>query len=136
MVPTKIGRPALLNWTISSITPLNFEGTITITPYVDGDVKNQDSNYDEKFWEEVEKFIKRKSGYLTTKTKKTDFHVCTGMKFEIFKNGEVGIAQRSVQVVRDQLIDSAIVQGLIHGSPPVVAGHSRPSVDESGRARL
>lgn len=72
-----------------SITPLNFEGTINVTPYVDGDVVNQDSNYDEKFWEEVDKLIKRRSGYVTVETKKTGFHVCTGMKFEIFKNGEI-----------------------------------------------
>ncbi|MEZ4798314.1 MAG: hypothetical protein R2809_00765 [Flavobacteriales bacterium] len=31
------------------ITPINFSGDITFTPYLDGDVKNHDSNYDESF---------------------------------------------------------------------------------------
>jgi len=35
------------------ITPLNFSGPITVTPYLDGDVVNKDSNYGEQFWEEV-----------------------------------------------------------------------------------
>ena len=35
------------------ITPLNFSGKLTITPYLDGDVHNKDSNYGEQFWEEV-----------------------------------------------------------------------------------
>ena len=30
-----------------AVTPLNFSGTLTITPYISADVKNQDSNYDE-----------------------------------------------------------------------------------------
>ena len=35
-----------------SIKPLNFNGKITFIPYLDFDVKNSDSNYDEKFWTE------------------------------------------------------------------------------------
>jgi len=38
-----------------SITPLNFGGEITYIPYIDADVKNEDANYDDKFWKEVEK---------------------------------------------------------------------------------
>ncbi|MFN7119215.1 MAG: glycoside hydrolase family 65 protein [Saprospiraceae bacterium] len=70
------------------ITPLNFSGTLTLTPYVDADVVNQDSNYGEKFWVEVETQAKRRSAYVTAETKKTAFQVCTGMKFNIFQNGE------------------------------------------------
>ncbi|GGF73540.1 maltose phosphorylase [Paenibacillus albidus] len=71
-----------------SIVPVNFSGTITLTPYLDGDIKNKDSNYDEKFWNEVEKNAEPDSGYLTLKTKKLDFHVTTAMAFDILVNGE------------------------------------------------
>lgn len=71
-----------------SITPLNFSGTLALTPYVDADVVNQDSNYGEKFWVEVETKAKRRSAYVTAETKKTAFQVCTGMKFNILQNGE------------------------------------------------
>src|SRR5690606_22503871 len=36
-----------------AITPLNFSGKITLSLYIDADVVNMDSNYDEKFWEEA-----------------------------------------------------------------------------------
>jgi len=72
-----------------SLTPLNFNDIVTINVSLDGDVKNQDSNYDEKFWDEVNKEVQNNEGYLTLRTKKTGFEVCTGMKFEVVKGGEV-----------------------------------------------
>ncbi|WP_025689957.1 glycoside hydrolase family 65 protein [Paenibacillus zanthoxyli] len=71
-----------------SVTPLNFSGTITVNPYLDGDIKNKDSNYDEKFWNAVEKNSFPNGGYLTLKTKKLDFHVTTAMAYDIAVAGE------------------------------------------------
>jgi maltose phosphorylase len=71
-----------------SITPLNFSGSVTITPYVDGDIKNKDANYDEKFWDEVKKDVADDNGYVQLRTKKTGFEVATGMSFNIVQNGE------------------------------------------------
>ena len=72
-----------------SIKPLNFKGKLEITPYLDGDVMNSDSNYDEKFWDEISKEVKPYEGYMMLKTKKLDFHICTYMTYEITKNGEI-----------------------------------------------
>lgn len=66
-----------------SVTPLNFSDAVTITPFIDGDVKNADSNYDEKFWDEVHQETGDKSALLVMRTKKTGFDVCTGMVFSI-----------------------------------------------------
>ncbi|MDX1942395.1 MAG: glycoside hydrolase family 65 protein [Saprospiraceae bacterium] len=71
-----------------AITPLDFSGTLTVMPYVDADVINQDSNYGEKFWVEIDKKVKRRTGYVIAETKKTAFQVCTGMKFTIFQGSE------------------------------------------------
>jgi len=71
-----------------SVTPLNFGGSITLTPYIDFDVMNEDANYDEKFWEELAKGFKNGSGYVVAKTKKLDFHVATAMTWEVIKEGE------------------------------------------------
>ncbi len=65
----------------------DFSGELTLSPYLDFDVVNEDSNYDEKFWEEVQRAVGNGEGYLTAATRKTDFHVCTGMQFAINKNG-------------------------------------------------
>lgn len=71
------------------VIPLNFAGEITLTPYLDGDVHNKDSNYDEKFWIEVEKKADLGNAYLTLKTKKLDFHVTSVMSYDVYKNDEL-----------------------------------------------
>ncbi len=70
------------------VTPLNFSGKMKVTPFIDGDVKNEDSNYNEKFWDEVNKTVSGTSGFVTLETRKTAFHVCTGMDYKIFSNGK------------------------------------------------
>jgi len=71
-----------------TIEALNFSEKVTISPYIDFDVVNADSNYDEKFWDEVNKSVVPGEGYVTAEVRKTLFHVCTGMKFKLIKNGE------------------------------------------------
>ncbi|MCT4588003.1 MAG: family 65 glycosyl hydrolase domain-containing protein [Carboxylicivirga sp.] len=63
-----------------SVTPLNFDGKIAYTAYLDGDVENEDSNYDEKFWNILEMEAHAGEAYLVTETKKIGFRVGFGMK--------------------------------------------------------
>ena len=71
-----------------TLKALNFSGEITISPYLDGDVFNEDSNYDEKFWIEISKEINNNEGFLTLETLKTKFQVCASMNFQVLKNGD------------------------------------------------
>ena len=71
-----------------SITPLDFDAKITFTPYLDGDVKNEDANYDEKFWREVEKQTEKGEAYLSVETKKNSFLICSGMKYFFYQDGK------------------------------------------------
>lgn len=66
-----------------AITPVNFGGEVSVTPYVDFDVANEDSNYGEKFWSEVTKSIQGKEGWIEAKTDKLDFHVAVGMNYSL-----------------------------------------------------
>lgn len=70
-----------------TITPHNFDGKIDIEASLDGDIKNQDSNYDEKFWNEVS--AKREDGFalLNMETKKTAFWVSSAMHTTIAQDG-------------------------------------------------
>ena len=68
------------------LTPLNFSGKLDLVSFIDGDVKNQDSNYEEKFWDEVSSTQEAIGSYLTLRTKKTAFDVITGVKTVILKN--------------------------------------------------
>jgi len=71
-----------------TVTPVNFSGTLTVTPFIDGDVVNKDSNYDEKFWDEVKKETWATGGYIQMRTKKTGFEVATGQEFSFIQNGK------------------------------------------------
>lgn len=70
-----------------SVTPLNFDATITFTPCIDGDIRNRDANYDETFWDEVRKETGFWEAYLELRTRKTGFHVATGMCVEVEQDG-------------------------------------------------
>jgi maltose phosphorylase len=65
------------------LTPINFSGTLVAELYVDGDVINEDANYDEKFWEPVENSIQDGFCFLKSRTKKSGFEVCYGMSSEL-----------------------------------------------------
>ena len=71
------------------VTPLNFSGNVKLTPYLDGNVMNHDSNYDEFFWEEDSHKVDVKKGFICSKTKKTNFIVSTAMRFSFWKNDDL-----------------------------------------------
>jgi maltose phosphorylase len=71
-----------------AITPLNFDAKITITPYLDGAIRNRDANYDETFWDEVRKETAYGEAYIEMRTRKTGFHVATGMCVFIEQDGQ------------------------------------------------
>lgn len=71
-----------------SVKAVNFSGSITLTPYVDGNVVNEDSNYDENFWTEKYSRISGSAGMVCMETKKTAFQVCTGMDFRTSLKGK------------------------------------------------
>jgi len=72
-----------------SVIPLNFSGNIKFTPYLDGNVTNHDSNYNEFFWEEESKKVTTKKGIICGRTKKTNFSVATAMRFSFWKEREL-----------------------------------------------
>ncbi len=70
------------------ITPLNFSEQADVIIDLDADVSNKDSNYGEKFWNEVDKsFVPYP--YVVTETKKTFFNVCTAINFYFEKDGQI-----------------------------------------------
>ena len=71
-----------------SVKSLDFGGSIDFTPYIDADVRNEDTNYGKKFWKEVSREVTEGYGVIVARTLKTNFHVATGMCVEIHLNGE------------------------------------------------
>lgn len=102
-----------------SITPLNFSGQLLITPFIDGDVKNQDANYDEKFWTAVQRNVSGHSAYLTLRTKKTGFEVCTGMKFMICRDG-VPVATPVVPLEEEKYVGGRVSVSVTEGQEIII----------------
>jgi len=90
-----------------TITPLNFNGTLTVTPFIDGDVVNKDSNYDEKFWDEVKKETWANGGYIQMRTKKTGFGVATGMQFSILQ-GDKPVDAKAQPIEKEKYVAAKI----------------------------
>lgn len=70
------------------VRPLDEAAVIEMTPYLDGDVYNEDSNYKEKFWEEVSHNSSDSGCCLIMRTKDNPFGtprftVCTVMKASV-----------------------------------------------------
>ncbi len=70
-----------------SITPLNFSAPTEILLPIDGDIKNEDANYDEHFWDEIEKSASARAPYLITETRKTHFRACYAMHYSLEVDG-------------------------------------------------
>lgn len=75
-----------------SMVPLNFSDHFSITPFLDGNIRNRDSNYDESFWNGIAHEAQACEGYLVLETKSNpyqveQFRVATGMKFDFKLNG-------------------------------------------------
>lgn len=67
-----------------SITPLNKPIEITCSPYIEADIHNQDSNWNDAFWTITKANTKDDCGFVECFTNKTEFHVCTFMQTSAF----------------------------------------------------
>lgn len=78
------------------ITPRNYKAKIQVKTYLDGDVKNEDANYDEQFWEEVGSAPKPE-GLLVMRTLKSGFTVAEAMKTEFYRGQTLLKLERKLQ---------------------------------------
>ena len=107
-----------------AITPLDFDDHITISPYLDGNIRNRDSNYDEGFWDEIYKETSFSQGYLILETKENPygverFQVATGMSFDIRINN-VPVDYQSLPVKREKYVAGTVHIDVKEGQELVV----------------
>jgi maltose phosphorylase len=103
-----------------SITPVNFSSKATMSINVDADVVNKDSNYDEKFWEEVFKEASEGRAIVTAQTKKTFFHVTTGMTYSIVSDGKKVSFDRVNIEQREKFAGNVIQLNLLEGKEVII----------------
>ncbi|WP_028296671.1 glycoside hydrolase family 65 protein [Olivibacter sitiensis] len=72
-----------------SIKALSGDIHVKMSPYLDGNISNRDSNYDEQFWNLIDKKQGSQSASLLMETKKTAFWVATAMQYAILVDEEI-----------------------------------------------
>lgn len=55
-----------------TVTP-SFDAEVEIVPYLDGCVRNEDSNYDENFWQQLDGDAGQETAFVTMRTKENPF---------------------------------------------------------------
>ncbi|WP_165730663.1 glycoside hydrolase family 65 protein [Polaribacter sp. 20A6] len=81
-----------------TITPLNSDAKITYTPYIDAGITNEDTNWDDQFWDVLKVSQNNQQSYIEARTMKTHFYTCTFMESRLFvDNKEVEVPCKSEQ---------------------------------------
>ncbi|WP_299060419.1 glycoside hydrolase family 65 protein [uncultured Polaribacter sp.] len=71
-----------------NITPLNADAKITYIPYIDAGITNEDTNWDDQFWDVLKVTQNNNQSFIEAKTMKTHFYTCTFMESRLFINNE------------------------------------------------
>ncbi len=71
------------------VTPINSDAKIVFNPYLDAGIENEDTNWEEKFWETLEIKNEENSAFIVARTLKTKFTVATYMQNKIIVNNEI-----------------------------------------------
>jgi maltose phosphorylase len=71
------------------VTPTNTDAKVVFKPYLDAGIENEDTNWEEKFWETLEIKNEENSAFIVARTLKTKFTVATYMQNQIIVNNEI-----------------------------------------------
>ncbi|SFZ93238.1 maltose phosphorylase [Flaviramulus basaltis] len=79
------------------VTPINSDAEIVFQPYIDSGITNEDTNWDDKFWDTLNVSHKNNQAFIEAKTMKTDFYTCTFMESQVFINGKSVLIEPNIQ---------------------------------------
>jgi len=88
----------------------DFSGTLTFTPYIDGNVLNRDSNYGEHFWEMEETHASEGTAHLMARTRKSGFVTCMTMGYSMYKDGKTTGPEPEVTERNDYVANGVTVK--------------------------
>jgi len=71
-----------------NLTPLDEDVEVTYSPYIDAGIKNEDSNWDDQFWNITNLNTTNARAFIEAHTMKTKFHACTFMTSQLYLDGK------------------------------------------------
>lgn len=85
------------------ISPLNGDASIVFTPYLDGGITNEDTNWDDKFWDTLSVSESKQQAFIVSRTMKTEFNVCTFMESQLVVN-ETQVTQQPIPISKENYV--------------------------------
>nr|WP_321221866.1 glycoside hydrolase family 65 protein [uncultured Psychroserpens sp.] len=86
-----------------SVTPINNDAQINFTPYLDNGITNEDTNWDDKFWDVLSVNHEDEQAFIVSRTMKTHFYVCTSMQTHVSINGDKIKQEKTVSDAIDKI---------------------------------
>jgi maltose phosphorylase len=96
------------------VTPIDTDATIIFEPYLDSSITNEDSNWDDKFWNTTHIESEVNQAFIEAHTMKTEFATCTFMQNQLVYNGKL-VAQQPEELKEDLKITHQYSQSVKAG---------------------
>ena len=79
------------------ISPINSDAIITFQPYLDAAITNEDTNWNDKFWDTLHVSHENHQAFIQAKTIKTDFYICAFMESKVFINNKYVLIEPNIE---------------------------------------
>ncbi len=96
------------------ISPINQDAKISYRPYLDSGITNEDSNWDDQFWNTTKISSEDDSAFIESHTMKTHFTTCTYMEASVVYNGSS--VQSTLGEKKENWISFQFEQDVVKGS--------------------
>lgn len=98
------------------VTVLNGDAVVKFVPYLDSGITNEDSNWDDKFWNTTQVSSDGNQAFIEAHTMKTKFSTCTFMEARMFYKGKE-VARDPVETKKDMWIGHEYALEASRGEP-------------------
>lgn len=86
-----------------SVTSVNYDGKISIVPYLNGEVKHESSNFNEKMWNILRLETTNDYAWLWAQTKYEDSQACFAMTYQLFRNNKE-VTSSPIRIEKEKLV--------------------------------
>lgn len=71
-----------------SVTSVNYEGKISLVPFLDANVTHESSNFNDRMWNILRLETRNEYAYMWVQTKHEDAQLCMSMTYQLFRNSK------------------------------------------------
>ena len=115
------------------LTSVGSDAEIIFEPYLDSGITNEDSNWDDKFWNTTAISSEMNQAFIEAHTMKTNFATCTFMQSQLLYKGEAS-TQKPAETRTEFLIKHSYSQKVKKGETVTLQKFGGYTVDQNHKA--